>query len=239
MIAYRGLFLIDKEGIVRHQLVNFFPIGRNVDEAIRVLDAWIHNETHGEVCPANWEKERMPWPPPTTAWLRTSPATEAERVPKKSPGTSAPGLFSFASKASKRSNATLATPHVVNRFSIERDIAGSSRHLRNVLRLASADHSGLAWNQCKPRRPPPPARLTLCIQNHVHVVDQTLVHARCVRSLAQCRHRSSGFDALRSGCGISSRVQAVGCVDRQRRAPESARYTFPLERAWTMPAALS
>ena len=56
MIAYRGLFLIDKEGIVRHQLVNFFPIGRNVDEAIRVLDAWIHNETHGEVCPANWEK---------------------------------------------------------------------------------------------------------------------------------------------------------------------------------------
>ena len=50
------MFLIDKEGIVRHQLVNFFPIGRNVDEAIRVLDAWIHNETHGEVCPANWEK---------------------------------------------------------------------------------------------------------------------------------------------------------------------------------------
>ena len=36
--------------------MNFFPIGRNVDEAIRVLDAWIHNETHGEVCPANWEK---------------------------------------------------------------------------------------------------------------------------------------------------------------------------------------
>jgi len=56
LVAYRGLFLIDKEGIVRHQLVNFFPIGRNVDEAIRVLDAWIHNETHGEVCPANWEK---------------------------------------------------------------------------------------------------------------------------------------------------------------------------------------
>ena len=56
LVAYRGLFLIDKEGIVRHQLVNFFPIGRNVDEEIRVLDAWIHNETHGEVCPANWEK---------------------------------------------------------------------------------------------------------------------------------------------------------------------------------------
>ena len=56
LVAYRGLFLIDKEGIVRHQLVNFFPIGRSVDEAIRVLDAWIHNETHGEVCPANWEK---------------------------------------------------------------------------------------------------------------------------------------------------------------------------------------
>jgi peroxiredoxin (alkyl hydroperoxide reductase subunit C) len=56
MIAYRGLFLIDKNGVVRHQLVNDLPLGRNVDEAIRVLDALIHNEKHGEVCPANWEK---------------------------------------------------------------------------------------------------------------------------------------------------------------------------------------
>jgi peroxiredoxin (alkyl hydroperoxide reductase subunit C) len=56
MIAYRGLFLIDKNGIVRHQLVNDLPLGRNVDEAIRVLDTLVHHETHGEVCPANWEK---------------------------------------------------------------------------------------------------------------------------------------------------------------------------------------
>ncbi len=54
MIAYRGLFLIDKNGIVRHQLVNDLPLGRNVDEALRMLDALIHLETHGEVCPANW-----------------------------------------------------------------------------------------------------------------------------------------------------------------------------------------
>ncbi len=52
--AYRGLFLIDKEGIVRHQLVNDMPLGRNVDEAIRMVDALKHNEEKGEVCPANW-----------------------------------------------------------------------------------------------------------------------------------------------------------------------------------------
>ena len=56
MIAYRGLFLIDKEGIVQHQLVNNLPLGRNVDEAIRMIDALQHFEDAGEVCPANWEK---------------------------------------------------------------------------------------------------------------------------------------------------------------------------------------
>lgn len=55
-IALRGLFLIDKEGIVRHALVNDLPLGRNVDEAIRVLDALQYTEQHGEVCPANWTK---------------------------------------------------------------------------------------------------------------------------------------------------------------------------------------
>lgn len=54
--AYRGLFLIDREGVVRHQLVNDMPLGRNVDEAIRMVDALQHNEEKGEVCPANWEK---------------------------------------------------------------------------------------------------------------------------------------------------------------------------------------
>lgn len=56
LIAYRGLFMIDKEGIVRHQLVNDLPLGRNVDEALRMVDALQHLEEHGEVCPANWTK---------------------------------------------------------------------------------------------------------------------------------------------------------------------------------------
>ncbi|MDG1333137.1 MAG: peroxiredoxin [Crocinitomicaceae bacterium] len=55
MIAYRGLFLIDKEGIVMHQLVNNFPLGRNVDEALRMVDALQFFEENGEVCPANWQ----------------------------------------------------------------------------------------------------------------------------------------------------------------------------------------
>lgn len=53
-IAYRGLFILDREGIVRHQLVNDFPIGRSVDEVLRILDALAFYEAHGEVCPANW-----------------------------------------------------------------------------------------------------------------------------------------------------------------------------------------
>lgn len=56
MIAYRGLFLIDKAGIVMHQLVNNFPLGRNVDEALRMVDALQFFEENGEVCPANWQK---------------------------------------------------------------------------------------------------------------------------------------------------------------------------------------
>ena len=53
-IALRGLFLIDKAGVVRHALINDLPIGRSVDEAIRVLDALQFHEEHGDVCPANW-----------------------------------------------------------------------------------------------------------------------------------------------------------------------------------------
>ncbi len=56
MIAYRGLFLIDKKGIVRHQLINDLPLGRNVEEAIRMVDALQFNEESGEVCPASWVK---------------------------------------------------------------------------------------------------------------------------------------------------------------------------------------
>lgn len=54
-IAYRGLFLIDQKGVVRHQLINDLPLGRSVDEVIRLLDALIFHEKHGEVCPANWK----------------------------------------------------------------------------------------------------------------------------------------------------------------------------------------
>ncbi|MBS0621864.1 MAG: peroxiredoxin [Verrucomicrobia bacterium] len=62
-IAYRGLFLIDKEGIVRHQVVNDLPIGRSVEEALRVLDALIFFEANGEVCPANWQQGKKGFHP--------------------------------------------------------------------------------------------------------------------------------------------------------------------------------
>ena len=54
--AYRGLFLIDKEGVVRHQIVNDMPLGRSIDEVLRLVDALQYSEEHGEVCPANWHK---------------------------------------------------------------------------------------------------------------------------------------------------------------------------------------
>ena len=55
-VALRGLFLIDKEGVIRHALINDLPLGRNVDEAIRLVDALQFTEKHGEVCPANWKQ---------------------------------------------------------------------------------------------------------------------------------------------------------------------------------------
>ena len=55
-VAYRGLFLIDTAQVVRHATINDLPLGRNVDEALRVLDAIQYHEEHGEVCPANWKK---------------------------------------------------------------------------------------------------------------------------------------------------------------------------------------
>lgn len=53
-VALRGLFIIDRQGVVRHALVNDLPLGRSVDEALRILDALQFVEQHGEVCPANW-----------------------------------------------------------------------------------------------------------------------------------------------------------------------------------------
>ena len=55
-VAFRGTFLIDKEGIVRHESINDLPLGRNIDEYLRLLDAQLHVEKFGEVCPANWEE---------------------------------------------------------------------------------------------------------------------------------------------------------------------------------------
>ena len=56
LVAYRGLFLIDREGIVRHQIVNDMPLGRSIREALRVVDALQHFEEHGEVCPMDWSR---------------------------------------------------------------------------------------------------------------------------------------------------------------------------------------
>lgn len=55
-IAYRGTFIIDKNGIIRHETINDLPLGRNIDEYVRLLDAILHVEKYGEVCPANWEE---------------------------------------------------------------------------------------------------------------------------------------------------------------------------------------
>jgi peroxiredoxin (alkyl hydroperoxide reductase subunit C) len=71
-VALRGLFLIDKKGIVRHCLINDLPLGRNVDEAVRMLEALQFHEKHGEVCPANWrpgEDAMKPTPEGVASYL--------------------------------------------------------------------------------------------------------------------------------------------------------------------------
>ena len=55
-VSYRATYLIDEEGMVFHEGINHMPIGRNVQEFIRLVDAYTHLQTHGEVCPANWEE---------------------------------------------------------------------------------------------------------------------------------------------------------------------------------------
>ena len=55
-VALRGLFLIDEEGVLQHQVINNLPLGRNVDEALRMVDSLAHFQEHGEVCPANWQR---------------------------------------------------------------------------------------------------------------------------------------------------------------------------------------
>ena len=73
-VAYRGTFLIDRSGVVRHQVVNDLPLGRNMDELLRVVDALQFHEEHGEVCPAGWTKG--------DAGMNASPAGVAEYLDK-------------------------------------------------------------------------------------------------------------------------------------------------------------
>lgn len=54
-VAFRGLFLIDKNGVIQHMVINNLPLGRSVDETLRMIDALTHHETYGEVCPADWK----------------------------------------------------------------------------------------------------------------------------------------------------------------------------------------
>lgn len=73
-VAFRGSFLIDKNGMVRHQVVNDLPLGRNVDEMLRMIDALQFHEEHGEVCPAGWNKG--------DSGMNASPAGVAEYLSK-------------------------------------------------------------------------------------------------------------------------------------------------------------
>lgn len=75
-IALRGAFIIDKKGVVRSQIVNDLPLGRNVDELLRLIDALEFHEKHGEVCPANWTKGKTGIKP-TTEGIATYLAAEA------------------------------------------------------------------------------------------------------------------------------------------------------------------
>ncbi|MDX8411637.1 MAG: peroxiredoxin [Mariprofundaceae bacterium] len=77
-IALRGSFLIDKNGVVCHQVVNDLPLGRNIDEMLRMVDALQYHETHGEVCPAGWNKDKKamdPSPEGVAAYLASEAAT--------------------------------------------------------------------------------------------------------------------------------------------------------------------
>lgn len=78
-IALRGAFVIDKQGIVRSQIVNDLPIGRNIDELLRLVDAIDFHAKHGEVCPAGWTKGKTGIKP-TTDGIATFLASEAEQL---------------------------------------------------------------------------------------------------------------------------------------------------------------
>lgn len=78
-VALRGAFIIDKQGIVRSQIVNDLPLGRNVDELLRLIDALEFHEKHGEVCPANWTKGKAAIKP-TSEGIASFLASEAGQL---------------------------------------------------------------------------------------------------------------------------------------------------------------
>lgn len=78
-VALRGAFLIDKNGVVRSQIVNDLPLGRNIDELLRLVDALEFHEKHGEVCPAGWTKGKSAIKP-TAEGIATYLATEAGQL---------------------------------------------------------------------------------------------------------------------------------------------------------------
>ena len=78
-VALRGAFLIDKQGVVRSQIVNDLPLGRNIDELIRLVDALEFHEKHGEVCPANWSKGKTGIKP-TAEGISNYLASEASKL---------------------------------------------------------------------------------------------------------------------------------------------------------------
>lgn len=77
-VALRGSFLIDKEGIVRHQVVNDLPLGRNIDEMLRMIDALQYCEQHGEVCPAGWQRGKKAMQPTPEGVARFLAEAEGE-----------------------------------------------------------------------------------------------------------------------------------------------------------------
>ncbi len=78
-VALRGSFLIDKDGVVRHQVVNDLPLGRNIDEMLRMVDALQFHEKHGEVCPAGWQQGKKGMEP-TPEGVASYLAEEAESL---------------------------------------------------------------------------------------------------------------------------------------------------------------
>ena len=105
-VAFRGSFLIDKKGVVQHQVVNNLPLGRNIDEMLRMVDALQFTEEHGEVCPAGWS-QRQGWhgrlagrrgEVPGSARQRT--VSSSVRINKKAPA----GAFVVCMGAGKSGN---------------------------------------------------------------------------------------------------------------------------------------